>query len=266
MVNVFFVTTRWNGYNLYWSQIVKLFQITFSEHIKINQIFIPEQIIKNSNNKKEETLEFKGYEKYKQLFEKQKIDNDLLKTYIFHKFGSNENFKINTFRKNQIDELLKIFSNTKKDKLNNSIKKNSQLGTFSAFENNFSFIMHYLTGGRLGLQPAEITLLKDTTPVFGFGPIFHINYDNFYYYTLFSGGYFSLSFFILGLIIIIYYIFKNKMLVKKNLFTVSYLMIFLLFLVSSIGAPSYLLNTAVIYFYLPTAIILFKKKAFDEFN
>ena len=126
--------------------------------------------------------------------------------------------------------------------------------------------MYYFTSGRLGVEPLEITLLKEVSPVFGFGPIFHINYDNFYYYTLFNGGYFSLTFFILGLIIIIYSIFKNKNFSKEKFFTVSYLMIFLIFLVSSIGAPSYLLNTVVIYFYLPTAIILFRKKTFDEFN
>ena len=268
MIFFYFIATRWNGYNLYWSQIAKLTQFAFNEKLIQNKIFIPEQIIQNRSNynAKMKILKFESYEKSKKRFEAEIFRNNSYKVYAARKFDSNQNFKINIVRKKQIQELLKIFGNINIYQLNNSTKKNSQSVAYSTFKNNFLFTMYYFTSGRLGVEPLEITLLKEVSPVFGFGPIFHINYDNFYYYTLFNGGYFSLTFFILGLIIIIYSIFKNKNFSKEKFFTVSYLMIFLIFLVSSIGAPSYLLNTAVIYFYLPTAIILFRKKTFDEFN
>jgi hypothetical protein len=269
MIMSILAATRWNGYNLYWSQIVKLIQVPFSEIIKIRGIFIPEQIItdrhrmyaKSKTNRftDYETNRFTDYETSKQNFKEKKykifldnVNNSLIKK-------TSDNFKINKSRSEQLQELLQKFNYLNKENLDNNTKKNSNHYIHSNKKDDLLFIMHYFTGGRLGIEPDEIILLKKIVPFFGFGPLFHINYDNLFYYILFNGGYFSLFFFISALIIIIFYIFKNKNSSKEKFWFSSYLIIFVIFLVASLGAPSYLLNAAVIYFYLPTAIILFRK-------
>ena len=259
MINSFLIANRWNGYNLYWSQIAKLIQ-TVSGLTTLNNFSLPEQIIFNrsSNYSDIKLNKYESYDQTKKRFEEEIHKNNANKIFLINKFRFEKDYKLDHSRSKQIDDLLKTFGQINMNQFNNLTEKNSKLG-FGEAKNNFSFLIHYFTSGRLGIEPIEIILLKNVSPIFGFGPIFHINYDNFYYYTLFNGGYFSLSFFILGLIIIIYSIFKNKNFSKEKFFTVSYLMVFLIFLVSSLGAPSYLLNTAVIFFYLPTAIILFKK-------
>jgi hypothetical protein len=263
------LSMRWNGYNLYWSQIVKLLQVPFNDVITKRNIFIPEQVIINRARIHENSLKniekqpqvyrFTDYDFSKQNFKNEKYKQHLKNLDNTRKKNISDNFGINMSRQEQVLELLKKFNYLNMKNLDNNTKENSNYYNYTNKNDNFLFIMHYFTGGRLGIEPAEINLLKKISPVFGFGPLFHINYDNLYYYILFNGGYFSLLFFISTLIIIIFYLLKNKNFSKDKFWSNIYLINFLIFLIASVGAPSYLLNTVVIYFYLPTAIILFRK-------
>jgi hypothetical protein len=261
MIMSILAATRWNGYNLYWSQIVKLIQVPLSETIKIRDIFIPEQIIIDRHRmySKSKIDRFKDYEISKENFKEEKYTNFLNTSKETFTKNTFNDYKINKSRSEQLQEFLQKFNYLNKENLDNNTKKNSNHYIYSKKSDDFLFIMHYFTGGRLGIEPVEINLLKKISPIFGFGPLFHINYDNLYYYILFNGGYFSLLFFISTLIIIIFYLLKNINFSEDKFMFNIYLINFLIFLLASLGAPSYLLNTAVIYFYLPTAIILFKK-------
>ena len=263
---------RWNGYNLYWSQVVKILQVPFSETIKTRGISIPEQIINDrarTDAKKrfniDTAIKYEDYEVSKKNFLQDKFNQNQINDYIVRKQNISESIKINKSRVEQVRELLKKFDNLEYKNSKESYNKISNFNKYTD-DNEILFLLHYFTGGRLGIEPPEINLLKKVAPIFGFGPLFHINFDNLHYYLLFNGGYFSLLLFNFGLIFIIFFIFIIKKSTSQNFFSINYLCIFLIFLVASLGAPSYFLNTAVIYFYLPTAIILFTNKTFDEFN
>ena len=255
---------RWNGYNLYWSQAVKILQVPFSEIIKTRGISLPEQIINDrarTDAKKrlniDTAIKYEDFEVSKKNFLQDKLQQNIINDYIIHKQNISESFRINKSRIEQVQELLKKFDYLE----NKSSEKNyNKISNFNKHNEvgEILFLLHYFTGGRLGIEPPEINLLKKIAPIFGFGPLFHINFDNLHYYLLFNGGYFSLLLFNLGLILIIYFIFLSKKFTNQNFFKINYLCIFLIYFVASLGAPSYLLNTAVIYFYLPTAIILFR--------
>jgi hypothetical protein len=264
------LSMRWNGYNLYWSQIIKIFQVPFNEVIKTRNIFIPEQIIINraryqsslnikTQDQTETIYRFTDYDLSKQNFKNEKYKKYLENLNNISKKNIHDNFRADMSRPEQVLELLKKFNYLNMKNLDNNTKENSNYYTYTNKNDNFLFIMHYFTGGRLGIEPIEINLLKKISPFFGFGPLFHINYDNLYYYILFNGGYFSLLFFIFTLITVFFYLSKKFFFSEDTMWFNIYLINFFIFLISSLGAPSYFLNIAVIYFYLPTAIILFRK-------
>ena len=251
------VLARWNGYNLYWSQIVKILQVPFSNIIKERNIFVPEQIIIDRGRlllDRDLRKEYSNISNSKSQFiseldSKKKELHELENKIIGYQIQENL-LKIKS-RKQKITDLINIFADSQDIKTNYS-KNSSNLYIQS------NFIMHYFTGGRLGIEPTEIFLLKKITPIFGFGPIFNINFDNHYYYTLFNGGYFSILFYILSLLFLIYFFFSSISLKRNKLNLICYLSIFITFLIGSLGAPSYLLNTSIIYYYFPMAIMILR--------
>ena len=146
---------RWNGYNLYWSQVVKILQVPFSETIKTRGIPIPEQIINDrarTDAKKrfniDTAIKYEDYEVSKKNFLQDKLNQNQINDYIARKQNISESIKINKSRAEQVRELLKKFDNLEYKNSKESYNKISNFNKYTE-DNEILFLLHYFTGGRL---------------------------------------------------------------------------------------------------------------------